>query len=188
MTEVWKDIQGYEGSYQVSSLGRVRSLGIEKSFINQYGSITRYTTKEKILKTSIMKNGYEIIGLGRKSDRKMHLIHRLVAEAFIPNPDNLPQVNHKDENPLNNCVTNLEYVTSEANCNYGKHNKNIKDSLTNNDKISQRIVQKSLDGIVLNIYPSVREASRITGYNNGNISRCARGIYKSAGGYKWEYV
>ena len=103
MTEIWKNIEGYEGKYQVSNLGRVKSM------IGQ----------EKVLHPKKHRNGHLQIGLHKDKKRKTMYIHRLVAQAFIPNPDNLPCVNHKDENPSNNNVDNLEWCTQKYNCNYG---------------------------------------------------------------------
>lgn len=103
MTEIWKNIEGYEGKYQVSNLGRVKSM------IGQ----------EKVLHPKKHRNGHLQIGLHKDKKRKTMYIHRLVAQAFIPNPDNLPCVNHKDENPNNNNVDNLEWCTQKYNCNYG---------------------------------------------------------------------
>ena len=103
MTEIWKNIEGYEGKYQVSNLGRVKSM------IGQ----------EKVLHPKKHRNGHLQIGLHKDKKRKTMYIHRLVAQAFITNPDNLPCVNHKDENPNNNNVDNLEWCTQKYNCNYG---------------------------------------------------------------------
>ena len=103
MTEIWKNIEGYEGKYQVSNLGRVKSM------IGQ----------EKVLHPKKHRNGHLQIGLHKDKKRKTMYIHRLVAQAFIPNPDNLPCVNHKDECPSNNNVDNLEWCTQKYNCNYG---------------------------------------------------------------------
>ena len=103
MTEIWKNIEGYAGKYQVSNLRRVKSM------IGQ----------EKVLHPKKHRNGHLQIGLHKDKKRKTMYIHRLVAQAFIPNPDNLPCVNHKDENPNNNNVDNLEWCTQKYNCNYG---------------------------------------------------------------------
>ena len=109
MGEIWKDIEGYEGLYQVSNLGRVKSL--------------KYN-KERILKIANGTDGYKIVGLTYNSKRKTFKVHRLVAQAFIPNPNEYPQVNHKDEDKGNNKVDNLEWCDNKYNCNYGNHIKN----------------------------------------------------------------
>ena len=105
--ENWKDIEGYEGIYQVSDRGRVKSLNYN------------HTGKEKILKTRKVKERYLHVCLWKDGEYKFCFVHRLVAQAFIPNPKNYPIINHKDENPSNNCVGNLEWCSSEYNNNYG---------------------------------------------------------------------
>lgn len=120
MKEIWKDIEGYEGLYQISNTGKVKSLK------------RKYKTKkcDEIIKSpSLASRGYFRLPLCKEGKVKYFYIHRLVAQAFIPNPENLPQVNHKDENKLNNNVTNLEWCTHTYNMNYG--NINIKRYLSN---------------------------------------------------------
>lgn len=109
MEEIWKDIPNYEGLYQISNLGRVKSLP-------RKGTNTK---KERILKFAKSNKNYLIAILTKHNKRNAKSVHRLVAEAFIPNPNNFPQVNHKDENRHNNCVDNLEWCTNRYNCNYG---------------------------------------------------------------------
>lgn len=118
MEEIWKDIKGYEGKYQVSNYGSVKTLNY------------RRTGTARLL---IPKNdkGYLAVGLYKNGKRKMFLIHRLVAEAFIPNPENLPQVNHIDEDKTNNYVENLEWCTQSYNNNYGTRLKRVSESLKN---------------------------------------------------------
>ena len=140
MQEIWKDIEGYEGLYQVSNKGRVKSLS---RLVVRVGK-PNYITKEKILKCSELKGtGYPAVSLGSNNNFKSMLVHRLVAQAFIPNPDNLPCVNHKDETRNNNDVRNLEWCTQKYNCNYGTarqrnslHNKGKKLSQETKDKMS----------------------------------------------------
>ena len=115
MIELWKDIANYEGSYQISNLGRVKSLS--RSIYDSRGYIIH--RKGKIKKPSFDKNGYPQIGLCKNGTVITRKIHRLVAEAFIPNPENKPEINHKDEDKTNNCVDNLEWVTEKENVNYG---------------------------------------------------------------------
>lgn len=109
MKELWKDIKGYEGCYQVSNLGRIKSL--DRMTNNQYGE---YFMKGRILKNSIIKDkGYCRVSLNNGNGKISKRVHRLVAEAFIPNPENKLEVNHKDGNKLNNCVSNLEWCTNK---------------------------------------------------------------------------
>lgn len=105
--QIWKDIPGYEGKYQVSNTGEVRSL-------NYNG-----TRKSKVLKQGTDKDGYKRVHLYKNGKNKNYLVHRLVAQAFLPNPNNYPIINHKDENPSNNYYKNLEWCTYEYNNNYG---------------------------------------------------------------------
>lgn len=118
MEEFWKDIKGYEGFYQVSNLGRVKSLA--KYQKGNGGSI--FWRKETILKPANSGRGYLMVVLIKNKKRKSYILHRLVADAFIPNPYNLPQVNHKDENKTNNVVSNLEWCDNKYNSNYGTRN------------------------------------------------------------------
>ena len=117
--EIWKDIQGYEGLYQISNLGRIKSL--ERMIITS-NNITKKIS-EKILKPCLRKNGYYSIVLQKNNKSKYYTIHRLVAKEFIPNPNNLPQVNHKDGNKLNNNINNLEWCTNSDNTQHGYDNK-----------------------------------------------------------------
>lgn len=122
--EIWKDINGWEGLYQISNYGRVKSLS--KYLYNGYGY---FWSKEKIMKLTNNQDGYLRIHLRNNGKRKVYSVHRLVAEAFIPNPNNLPEVNHKDEDTSNSKVDNLEWCTSKYNSNYGNHCKNLSNSL-----------------------------------------------------------
>lgn len=124
MVEVWKEINDYEGLYEVSSLGRVRSLDRYVSYTN--GQI--HLHKGKVLRPGVC-NGYLQVVLCKNGEVKHPLVHRLVAEAFIPNPDNLPQVNHKDENPSNNTIDNLEWCTSLYNINYGGRPDKVRETM-----------------------------------------------------------
>lgn len=114
--QIWKDIEGYKGLYQVSNTGRVRSLNY------------LHTGKTKVMKQGTNKGGYKVIGLHRNGKRKVHSVHRLVALAFIPNPNNYPFINHKDENKTNNAVWNLEWCTPKYNSNYGNCRKKISEA------------------------------------------------------------
>lgn len=124
MKEIWKDIKGYESLYQVSNLGRVKSLArkvIKKNYVS--------FKKERILKQQTDRYGYKKVILQRNYQIKTFSIHRLVAEAFLENPYNLPQINHKDENKENNCVLNLEYCDSKYNNNYGTRNIRVSETM-----------------------------------------------------------
>ena len=122
MQELWKDIDGYEGFYQISNFGRVKSLSRKVSG----GGNRSYYTKERVLAPRIVQN-YNTVQLSKFGVITVYRINRLVAQAFIPNPDNLPEVNHKDENKLNNRVDNLEWCSHLYNCNYGTRNSRLSD-------------------------------------------------------------
>lgn len=170
MQEIWKDIKGYEGKYQVSNLGRVKSL-------NAYGH-----NLEKIMNCPKHHSGYLITIFKVNNKNKTFNVHRLVAETFIPNPDKLPQVNHKDENKLNNCVDNLEWCTRQYNCNYG----------TRNDRISKNgsktVNQYDLNGKFIKTWKSITEISKTLNINTGNLSMACNGKYKTTHGYIWKFA
>ena len=169
--EIWKPIKGYEGLYQVSNFGRVKSL--------KFG-------KEKILKQSKnKKTGYLHVVLCKNGILKTFRVHRLVAEAFLDNPNNLPCVNHKDENKTNNNVDNLEWCNAKYNLNYGNRNKRISEKMTNG-KLSKPVLQYTLDGELVKKWPSAHECGR-NGYNRGNVVACCLGYLKFYKGYIWRY-
>lgn len=182
MEEIWKDIEGYEGYYQVSNLGRVRSL--DRYITGNNGAI--YLRQGQIKEIKPHHSGYLFVSLMKNRKRKIMAVHRLVAEAFIPNPDNLPQINHKDEDKTNNRVENLEWCTGKYNCNYGTHNKRVSDKLTNG-KTSKEICQYTKEGILVRKYPSASEAARQFRGKQGNISQVCLGKRNSAYGYLWKY-
>lgn len=125
MEEKWLDIKDYEGLYQISNLGKVKSLEKKAGFSNR---------KERILKQHLDKDGYVKVYLCKNNKVKFLSIHRLIAEAFIPNPNNLPQINHKDENKANNKIENLEWCTCKYNINYGTRTKRQKETIKKRKK------------------------------------------------------
>ena len=166
--EHWKAIAGYEGIYEVSDQGRVKSL---------------WNGKEKILKPQKNQGGYLRVGLYKDGHKKRLLVHRIVAEAFIQNPQGLETVNHKDEVKTNNTVTNLEWMSLKDNLNYGTHNKRIAEALSKQVQMFNKQT-----GELLATFPSIMESERVTGINHGNISKCCNGKRKSACGYIWRYI
>lgn len=179
MKEIWKDIKDYEGLYKVSNLGRVKSL------ISWVPYTQKYTKKEKILKHRIEKSGYYCYCLTKNKVHKNYKEHRLVAEAFVPNPYNYPCINHKDENPQNNNAENLEWCTYKYNNNYGNHILNIKKANAMFKK--QPIIQYDINYNIVKKWDSIKQASLFTNINMGNISQCCRKLQKTAGGYIWRY-
>ena len=177
--EVWKtavyDGEVYEGLYQVSNWGRVRSLGNGNS----------NNSKERILKTYIERCGYLKVKFYKNGEKKDCLVHRLVAETFLENPENKPEVNHIDENKENNRVDNLEWCDSNYNNNYGSRNERITKSNTNG-KCSKRVLQLSLSGDLILEWPSTAECGR-NGFNQGAVAACCRGELKQYKGFLWMY-
>lgn len=145
---------------------------------------------EKEMFVNKVKCGKYLFIAMRSDDGEWHTglrLHRVLAEAFIPNPDNLPQVNHKDENPENNNIGNLEWCTAKDNSNYGTRNERISEKMTNG-KLSKKVAQYTLDGKLVKIWPSVMEIVRQLGYSQGNISMCCIGKRPTAYGYVWKYI
>lgn len=178
MSEEWKDIEGYEGVYMVSNWGNVKSL----ERLDSLGHLR----KERILKPRNNK-GYLFVILCKDGKSKHHYIHRLVAEAFLPNPDNLPQINHiREFEKTNNRVENLEWCDRKYNCNYGSRNQRIADKLVNG-KWSKKVNQYTIDGEFIKKWSSMAEVKRQLGYAQGNICKCCNGQRKTAYGYIWRY-
>ena len=168
--EEWKPIPGYEGLYEVSNYGRVKSYQLDSN--------------GKILSPGKDGSGYCFVNLYKDGKAKKHcIIHRLVAEAFIPNPNNLPQVNHKDECKKNNYFENLEWCSSAYNNSYGTRTRRIA------EKISKPVVQLEKKGNFIAEFESLREASRRTGIASISICSCCKHKpgHKSAGGFIWIY-
>ena len=173
MQEIWKDVEGYEGKYQVSNLGRMRIL------------------KNMILQTT--PTGYISINLYKNGKGKRTSVHRLVAKAFIPNPENKPYINHKDTNRSNNCINNLEWCTPKENTQhsikYGNSKNLLKRLETIREKYKRKINQYDLDGNFIKQWDSLNEAARfLNKKSSGPISNCCSGKIKTAYGYKWEYA
>ena len=169
MEEIWKDIKEYEGYYQVSNWGRIKSL--------PRNSTVKYARN---LKLRANRHGYLYVVLCKNGKVKTYYVHRLVAEAFIPNTDNLPCVNHKDENPLNNNVDNLEWCSYSYNSNYGtaieKRSK----------KLSKPVLQYTLDGEFVKEWESIAECGR-NGFNPAQVCMCCQGKKNKHKDSIWKY-
>ena len=169
------------GLYQVSNLGRVKSLQRKTRLnINKEKDAIK---KELILKQGKggIKRNYFMVVLHKNCIPTNKMVHRLVAETFIDNPNNYKEVNHIDENTFNNCVSNLEWCNRKYNINYGTRTKRAK------YRISKKVFQYDKNKNLINVWESIREASRKTKINVSNICRCCNGKLNSAGGYIWKY-
>lgn len=184
--EEWRDIKDYEGLYQVSNMGRIKSLNY------------RRTGREKIMKLNHDKDGYIVVGLFKNKKLKQYKVHRLVAEAFIPNPDNLPQVNHKIddfEHRSDNRVENLEWCTGKYNSNYGSHNERLSENHADFSNDKHPRAKKVRCITTGEVFTTIKEASEKYNTSKQNICDCLKGRHKSAGKHPvtgkklvWEYV
>lgn len=182
--EVWKNIEGYEGLYQVSNKGNVKKLNYKNSGV------------DKILTQKHHPQGYVFTALWKDGKHKNHFMHRLVATAFIENPLNLPEVNHKDENQSNNCVENLEWCSSSYNTNYSRKRHPERYFTVFDGKRTSHISkysmyevnQLTLSGELVKTWINIAEIVRTMKYNNASITRCIMGERKTAYGYKWEFA
>lgn len=174
VTEIWKTVTGYENTYEVSNVGRVRNTKTGKYITPKHNN-----------------RGYVQIRLNHNGKADNWLLHRLVAVTFIQNPNGLPQINHKDENKDNNLVDNLEWCTNSYNRHYGS---GYERSVIKHDYIklaeqNKRLVQQyNREGKLLATWKGLRSAETATGVGEANIRRCCYGRGKSAGGYVWKYV
>lgn len=180
MTELWKDINGYEGLYQVSNLGRVRSLNYQGHGL----------TRELVPKEN--NSGRLWFDLWKEGKGKAMLAHRLVAMAFIPNPDNLPQINHIDENPKNNAAWNLEWCTQAENIQKWLQNHPERRRKTYSRKYQRRshlrVRQLTKEGELIREWDNSSSVARGLGMSDWSISECCRGKRKTAHGYVWQYA
>ena len=170
MKEIWKDIQGYEGLYRVSNLGRVKSL--RSTHYNHKIKSTVVVKREKILALATDTKGYLRVCLHKNNKANTQKVHRLVASAFIENPNNYPCVNHKDENKQNNNVDNLEWCDSKYNCNYGTTQQRRA------DKTKKKVAQISKDGSIVKVWDSVNDASNDLNEDATQLSKWLNGRHK----------
>lgn len=177
--ELWRDIINYEGIYQVSNCGRVKS--IKRVIKRKNGCL--YSIKERNKKPYINKNGYCYVSLNNAYGKtKTIQVHRLVAQAFIKNLYNYPCINHKNEDKLDNRAENLEWCSYKYNINYKNAHK--KSSISHKKKV----LQFSLDNVFINAFDSAIEAKQKTKIDNSSISRCCYGESKTAGGFLWRFA
>lgn len=173
MIERWKDIQGYEGLYQISNLGNVKSNYVHR-----------------MLPHHDRGNGYFIVRLCKHGKHQYVQLHRLVAIAFVPNPNHFSIVNHKDCNPQNNYADNLEWCTQRYNLTYGGriqkmlNNKSYQEAM---HRFKKRVYQYDLEGTFLKCWDSAHDVQRALGYSASNINMCCLGKRKTANKYVWRY-
>ena len=187
--EIWKtavyDGEIYEGLYKVSNLGKILSLNYKR------------TGKPELMTPSDDGGGYLVVHLSKNGETKNCLVHRIVAETFLPNPENLPQVNHKDEDKTNNFVflnedgsadkekSNLEWKSPKDNCNHGTRNERIAKANTNGKK-SKKVLQLSSTGELIREWESTMECGR-NGFTQQSVSACCRGKLKTHKGFRFMY-
>lgn len=192
MEEIWKDVVGYEGYYQVSNLGRVRSL--DRIVRHKNGIITKY--KSKIISQAKNRYGYIMVRLSKNCITTSFSVHRLVAIAFIDYDENRPEVNHIDGNKENNCVDNLEWCTRSQNiihaCKKGLRDTCKKSSIKNfkiaSEKNKRKVNQYDLNDKFIKQWEYISDVAKKMKYDSSSISKCCRGKAKTAYGYKWEYA
>lgn len=173
--EIWKDIEGYEGKYQVSNLGRVRDTNY------------RNTHKTVIRKPQTTDGGYKYLRIQVNGVKQHFYIHILVYETFIGKIPEGMQVNHIDENKANNFVENLNLMTPEDNANHGTRNKRISESKLKHHPKAVKIAQYTLNGELIKIYPSARRAE-LDGFDHSHIIQVCNGTYKQYKGFIWRYA
>lgn len=201
LVEEWRDIAGYEGLYQVSDWGRVRSIDRVIKYLVKGKYPAERIFKGQIIAPFKINSGYLTVSLGESSKGHNKTIHRLVAEAFIPNTENKPCVGHKDGNETNNCVENLYWCTYPENNNHPitkerqiesskkrdfsyLHTSEVENKISKS--LSKPIIQLK-DGVVIKEWDSIKEAASFLGKSGGNITCCCQGKFKSMYGYQWMY-
>lgn len=188
MEEIWKDIQGYEGLYQVSNLGNIKSLHYRARTGNPKSNI-QYSRNMKLF---IEKSGYVSIKLCKSGHSKRYLVHRIVANAFIPNPQSKPQINHKDGNKSNNTVNNLEWTTNSENqkhaVNLGLKEKNTVGQMGHKNVMAKPIIQYDLSGNFVKLWYSIADAARAVDGMSALIVHCAKGRIKHCYNSIWRYI
>lgn len=179
MEEIWKDIPGYEGIYKISNLGKIKALRIWTGRM--------YIKREVLLKPTIARNGYYRITLSNNKKVKYVNMHRLIAETFIPNPNNYSYINHIDGNKQNNNINNLEWCTQSHNIKEAVRIGLRKTKTRGESPNSRKVNQYDLSGNLIKEWNSMVEINEELGFDYTCISRCCSGIYKKSYGFIWKY-
>lgn len=188
--EVWKDIPGFEGFYQASTLGRVRSCDRDINYVN--GHKVHYNSH--VMATKPNHSGYMVVGLNKNNRQHWYSVHQLIARTFIPNPNGYPQINHIDECRTNNAVINLEWCTAHYNNNYGQRNERLSKALKSNPSIGawckKPVIATSVHSGESISFQSIVEAADYIGIHAPNISAVLspNNIQKTAGGYTFKLI
>lgn len=183
--EQWKDIQNYKGIYQVSNYGRVKSLGRTLERETRWGNISSFTISEKIKKIAKNNKGYNTVNLCKNCKSKHYLLHRLVAQAFIPNPKQYNEIDHINENKDDNKINNLMWCSRQYNNTKGIQSREGRRKTSKHRMKS--VKQYDMNNNLIKIFEGVRIAEEETNIDNTAIIRCCKGMCKSAGGYRWRY-
>lgn len=172
--EEWRDIEGYEGLYQVSNYGRVKS--VDRTVSHKWKNVGNLVLKGRILKYASLNSGYLIVTLWKDSKQKHYQIHRLVAKVFIPNPNNYDVVHHINHNKCDNRVENLVWMSK------GEHQ-----GMHNIESHSKKVYQYTSSGVFIKVWDSLSEVGKY-GFNIGHISACCNGKRKTHKGFRWSYI
>lgn len=190
MKEIWKDIKGYEGDYQVSNMGNVRSLRFNNNGPDKKGSGVRN------LKLILNSVGYYVVSLYKNKILSRHFVHRLVAETFIPNPQNKPCIDHIDTEKTNNAVSNLRWCTIKENINnpisskrrLAKCREQLCGKFGKYSLKHRRIIQYSKDMKIVRVWEAMSDACRELHLDSGCLTKACQGKQKTTGGYYWKYA
>lgn len=183
MKENWKDIKNYEGLYQISNFGRIKSL--KKWCGNKY--VQKWTKCEKILKQAKHYHGYKYVILSKNKETKKEYVHRLVARAFLNNDNEYKEINHKDGNKQNNCVENLEWCDRSWNVSHSYKSGLLVPKRSKNNVLSKAVIQYDKNGSFIKKWDCIKDVFRELNIKDISITKCCKNQQKTAGGYIWKY-